>query len=195
MCVVCVRRGRGGGVGGPRWRRSGGASAGLPPYLCKLHAPPVPRAHGCQQGWNVQRGRANGTVDARRPRLGMISLSLERSCLLSPTAAREAAETCQAVIAGSNRYSPASAACGIQSWLRLSAAIGLSLGCNLPFLRLIKSRLFPFAAFQGAILMLPDRRFLSKGPGWTCVNSGFSPFCGGLSAKNASFYQRRTAES
>ena len=85
--------GRGGdrfnSVGGPRWRRSGGASAGLPPYLCKLHAPPVARAHGCQQRWNVRRGRASGTVDAQRPRLGMISLSLKRSCPLSPMASRE----------------------------------------------------------------------------------------------------------
>ena len=162
MCVVGVRRGRGGVAGVPRWRRSRGASAGLPPRARQWHAPSIPRAHGCQQRWNMQRGRASGTVDAQRPRSGTISLSLKRSCLLSPTAAREAAETCQAVIAGSNRYSPASAACGIQSWLRLSAAIGLSLGCNLPFLRLLKSRLFPFAAFQGAILMLPDRRFLSK---------------------------------
>ena len=124
------------------------------------------------------RASRGAAVDAPRPRLGMISLSLKRPCLLSPTAAREAAETCQAVIAGSNRYSPASAACGIQSWLRLSAAIGLSLGCNLPFLRLIKSRLFPFAAFQGANLMLPDRRFLSKALDGPALIRVFHPFVG-----------------
>ena len=41
VCVVRVRRGRGGGVGGLSECRSSRASAGLPPYVCKLQAPPV----------------------------------------------------------------------------------------------------------------------------------------------------------
>ena len=89
VCVVGVRRGRGGGVGGPRWPRSGGASAGLPPRTQRLQAPPVPRAHGCQQRWNVQRGRASGSIDARRLRKPRISATCETQGPLSPTAARE----------------------------------------------------------------------------------------------------------
>ena len=41
--------------------------------------------------------------------------------LLSPTAIARTAEACRAAIAGSDGYSPASAVCGIQSWLRLTA--------------------------------------------------------------------------
>jgi len=114
-CAARPRRRR----GRPRWPRSGGASAGLPPYLCKLHAPPVPRAHGCQQRWNGQRDGASGAVGVQRPRKPRISATCKTPRPLSPTAARTA-EACRAVIAGSNRYSPASAACGIQSWLLMS---------------------------------------------------------------------------
>ena len=44
---------------------------------------------------------------------------LRLSSLFVANRSARTAETCRAVIAGSNRYLPASAACGIQSWLRL----------------------------------------------------------------------------
>ena len=88
MCGGCAAR-RGGGAGGPRWPRSGGASAGLPPRARRRHAPSVPRVPGCQQRWNMQRGRASGTVNAQRLRKWMISATSACRAYLSPTATRE----------------------------------------------------------------------------------------------------------
>ena len=57
----------------------------------------------------VRGGCGNGGIP-RPPRT--VSIVANRSA--------RTAETCRAAVAGSNRYSPASAACGIHTWLRMS---------------------------------------------------------------------------
>jgi hypothetical protein len=160
VCVVRVRRGRGGGVGGPRWRRSRGASAGLPPRARRLQAPPVARAHGCQQRWNVQRGRASGPIGARRPRKPRISMACETQGPLSPTAARE-----QLSLPSRYRGVQSLLTCFGGLWYSVMAAFDRCLLCSLEgnlqsFCRL-GTCLCSFLTLHGAFRVLAGRRFLA----------------------------------
>ena len=80
-CVVRVRRGRGGGVGGPRWRRSG--------RICRPSAgcgAVRRRAHGCQQHSTCNGPRA---VPSARCGRGQDFLCPQKEGPLSLTASRE----------------------------------------------------------------------------------------------------------
>ena len=87
LARVGVGRGgeRGGGAGGLSECRSEGASAGLPPHVCRLQAPFVRRVRGGQQRWTVQRGRASGAFGARRPRKWRIFHAVAQAALLAAT--------------------------------------------------------------------------------------------------------------
>ena len=150
-----------------RWRRSGRASAGLPPYVCKLQAPSVARARGCQQRWHGQRGRASGAIGARRLRKWRIFHACRPSGLFAAAASKLIASVLLGVCTYLfRRLVIFTHVC----WCVLQSRGGDLHSTLLLNFRLRRHESTLLIPFQGALLVLFSRRFLATGLG---VKTGF----------------------